>query len=192
MITQKAFNDAALLLDVEPEVIKAVAEVESSGDGFLPNGDVKILFEPHVFWRELKKRGIDPTKITGAEDILYEKWGAKPYGINSKQHDRLRRAMDIDRDAALASASYGKFQVMGFNWAAAGFESLDKFVSAMFESEDMHLLAFVDFVNSNHLTVHLRNKDWEKFALGYNGKGYKKNNYHIKLPAAYQKFKSGL
>jgi hypothetical protein len=86
MITREAFLGSALLLGVEPEVVMAVAEVESSGDGFLPTGEPKILFEPHIFWRELKKRGIDPKTITGVEDILYEKWGTLPYGKPSVQH----------------------------------------------------------------------------------------------------------
>jgi len=131
MITEKAFNDSAALIGVDPATIKAVAEVESSGDGFLPSGHVKVLFEPHVFWRELKTRGIDPKTITGSEDILYEKWGSKPYGKNSAQPERLERAIKINKDAALSSASWGKFQIMGFNYELAGFATLDAFVAAM-------------------------------------------------------------
>jgi len=78
---------------VETETIKAVAEVESSGDGFLASGHPKILFEPHVFWKELKKRGVNPTLIAGSSDILYEKWGSLPYGKNSAQPERLKRAI---------------------------------------------------------------------------------------------------
>jgi len=195
MITQKAFNDSALLLGVEPEAIQTVAEVESGGDGFLPTGEPLILFEPHVFWRELKKRGIDPKTIATIQnaDILYEKWGTKPYGKISAQHGRLKRAREINKDAALSSASWGKFQIMGNNFAAAGFASLDAFIFAMYGSEEDHLLAFANFNKSNpKLLKALREKDWETYALYYNGKGYKKNNYHIKLPETYQRIKSGL
>ncbi len=188
MITEKAFNDSASLLGVEPATIKAVAEVESSGDGFLPSGHVKLLFEPHVFWRELKQRGIDPKTITGSEDILYEKWGSKPYGKNSAQPERLERAIKINREAALMSASYGKFQVMGFNHKAAGFESIEVFYSCMKIDEDQHLHAFVNFVKNKNLVDELQRKDWAGFALGYNGAGYKTNNYDEKLAAAYKKF----
>src|SRR5688572_26180955 len=142
MISQKAFGNAALLLGVEPEAIQTVAEVESGGDGFLATGEPLILFEPHVFWRELKKRGIDPKTITDASDILYEKWGAKSYGKISAQHGKLKRAIEINKDAALSSASWGKFQIMGNNFAAAGFDSLDAFIFAMYGSEEDHLIAF--------------------------------------------------
>ena len=192
MITQKAFSDAAALLGVEPAVIKAVAEVESSGDGFLVSGHPKILFEPHVFWKELVKRGINPASIPNASDILYQKWGSLPYGKNSAQPERLKRAIAINRDSALSSASWGKFQIMGYNWQLAGFATLDAFIAAMHIDEDQHLHAFVNFVKNKNLVDELQRKDWAGFALGYNGSGYKQNKYDEKLATAYNKFKSGL
>ena len=189
MITEKAFNDSAILLGVEPAVIKAVAEVESSGDGFLPTGHPKILFEPHVFWAELKKRGIDPKTITGASDILYPKWGIGKYAKTSAQPDRLKRAISINKDAALSSASWGKFQIMGYNWQLSGFATLDAFIAAMHIDEDQHLHAFINFVKNKNLVDELQRKDWAGFALGYNGSGYKQNKYDEKLAAAYNKFK---
>src|SRR6187399_2636802 len=192
MITEKAFNDSAALIGVDPATIKAVAEVESSGDGFLPSGHVKILFEPHVFWRELKTRGIDPKTITGSEDILYEKWGSKPYGKNSAQPERLKRAIAINREAALMSASYGKFQIMGFNYKLAGYKGIEEFVATMNASEDDHLHAFINFVKNKNLVDELQRKDWAGFAKVYNGSGYKQNKYDEKLEAAYNKFKGSI
>jgi len=192
MITEKAFNDSAILLGVEPATIKAVAEVESSGEGFLPTGHPKILFEPHVFWAELKKRGKDPKTITGASDILYEKWTTGKYGKTSAQPERLKRAIAINKEAALSSASWGRFQIMGYNWAASGFATLDAFIAAMHIDEDQHLYAFINFVKSKNLVDELQRKDWAGFAKIYNGAGYKANKYDEKLAAAYNKFKSGL
>jgi len=192
MITEKAFNDSAVLLGVEQAVIKAVAEVESSGDGFLPSGHPKILFEPHVFWAELKKRGIDPKTITGASDILYEKWTTGKYGKTSAQPERLKRAIAINKDAALSSASWGRFQIMGYNWAASGFATLDAFIAAIHIDEDQHLFAFINFVKSKNLVDELRRKDWVGFAKVYNGSGYKANKYDEKLATAYSKFKGSL
>src|SRR6187549_1093180 len=189
MITEKAFNDSATLLGVEPAVIKAVAEVESSGDGFLPTGHPKILFEPHVFWAELKKRGKNPNFIIsttpGVTDILYEKWTTGKYGKTSAQPERLKRAIAINKDAALSSASWGKFQIMGYNYAASGFATLDAFIAAMHIDEDQHLFAFINFVKSKNLVDELQRKDWVGFAKIYNGSGYKANKYDEKLAAAY-------
>jgi hypothetical protein len=189
MITQKMFEAAANAIGTDIATIKAVAEVESAGGGFLPNGAPLILFEPHVFWRNLIKRGKNPSDyVKGNSDILYPKWGTKPYGSIANQHARLAKAVKIDRDAALASASWGKFQILGENWKDAGYELLQDFINAMFRSEDDHLRAFLNFVKSKGLDKYLRTRTWDKFAEGYNGKSYKKNKYDIKLAKAYQKY----
>jgi hypothetical protein len=47
MRTEADFEQAAALLKCDVAAIKAVAEVESSSNGFLSDGRVKILFEGH-------------------------------------------------------------------------------------------------------------------------------------------------
>src|SRR5687768_5069995 len=106
MISEIQFEKSAFSPGVEPAVIKAVAEVESNDEGFLLNGQLKILFEPHIFWKQLRLKGIKPElHLQGNEDILYPTWKPGKYGPVSKQHDRLNRAAKIDREAALLSAS---------------------------------------------------------------------------------------
>ncbi len=52
-LSESDLNTVAKDLGVELAVVKAVYEVESSGRGF--SGDKpKILFEGHIFWRQLK------------------------------------------------------------------------------------------------------------------------------------------
>jgi hypothetical protein len=192
MITEKAYREAAEKLSTEVAVVKAVAEVESGGNGFLSSGEPKILFEPHVFWKELRRVGIDPKiHIKGNEDILYPVWKTKPYGPTSHQHSRLERATKIHRDAALKSASWGRFQIMGYNYKLAGYPTLQDFINAMYKSEDDHLNAFLNYIRNTFLDDELREKDWKGLALGYNGKYYYINNYDKKLAAAYKKFKLG-
>lgn len=188
MISEKQYSDSAKILNAEVAALKAVAEVESGGDGFISPGIPKILFEPHVFWKELRKLGIDPSTIKGADDILYPTWGSKPYGKVSQQHERLNRAVLINRDAALKSASWGKFQILGNNYKLAGFGTVQDFVNAMYKSEDEHLAAFVSFIKNTFLDDELRAKDWAGFARGYNGSLYWKNQYDKKLAAAYKKY----
>lgn len=189
MITNEAYRQAACILGCEMAAIKAVAEVESSGNGFNADGTPKILFEPHIFWRELVKAGINPgNHLAGNEDILYQKQGSKPYGKYSAQHNRLAKAKKINEPCALKSASWGKFQIMGFNWELCDFLNLSDFINAMYLSEDEHLLAFVNFVKNNGLSDELQRKDWAAFARGYNGPSYKINKYDTKLADAYKKF----
>lgn len=188
-ITEQQYKLAADDLGVEVAVIKAIDEVESAGDGFTDDGNVKILFEPHIFWRELKKNGKVPEKyVNGNDDILYPKWKKGTYGKVSQQWSRLDRAMKIDEQSALASASWGKFQIMGFNYIQCGFKTLNAFVDAMKLNEYEHLKAFVNFVKHNKLDKYLIAKDWAKFAERYNGAGYKLNKYDTRLAKAYEKF----
>jgi hypothetical protein len=189
---------AAEQLGVEPCALQAVCEVESNGNGFLQDGRPKILFEPHIFWRELKKRGYNPAGLlTRADvrnihgdisDILYEKWGARPYGSEAAQWGRLTRARAIDEEAALKSASWGAFQIMGFNYAACGFKSVRGFVEVMtIGGYAGQLEALGGFLTANNLVRHLAAKNWAAFAKGYNGAGYAQNQYDTKLAQAYQK-----
>lgn len=191
MITEQQFKASAKRLNVEVAAIKAVAEVESGGNGFLPTGEPIILFEPHIFWKELRKRGLDPNRyVKGNEDILYPSWGAKPYGKISQQHSRLARAVKIHREAALCSASWGKFQILGTNFKLCGYKTIQQFVNAMYDSEDKHLEAFCGFIENTFLDDELRAKNWPAFARGFNGIYYWKNNYDKKMAAAYIKFSS--
>lgn len=190
MITESQYVKCAGLLNVQPAVIKAVAEVESNGEGFLKDGKPKILFEPHIFWKQLRMRNIKPESHTnGNNDILYPIWQPGKYGPVSKQHDRLNRAIKIHREAALSSASWGKFQIMGFNFNRCNCASLDDFITSMSISEDEHLNMFTCYIKKTFLDDELRALDWKGFARAYNGKFYWKNNYDKKLQAAYLKHK---
>ena len=180
-LTEQDFKDAARSLNCEVAVIKAVAEVESAGNGFLSSGEPVILFEGHKFWKYTRGR-FDSSENA---NISHYKWTRDFY--NEDQHKRLRKAIALDRDSALKSASWGKFQIMGFNYKSCGFKTLQEFVNAMYKSEAEHLHAFLNFVKSNDLDKYLRSKNWSSFARGYNGRDYAVNKYDIKLQEAYQK-----
>jgi N-acetylmuramidase len=177
------FERAARTLQCEIAGIKAVAEVESRGDGFLASGRPKILFEAHLFSRRTQHE-YDGTH----SDISSPRWNKALYKGGEQEYERLEKAMALSPQAALESASWGRFQIMGFNHQHAGFASVETFVNAMFESEARHLDAFISFVQDIGLTAHLREKRWADFARGYNGEGFAENQYDVKLKAAYDKY----
>ena len=121
------FTQVAELLGCEPAALKAVQQVETGGrGGFFSPGRPAILFEGHIFWTQLKKRGSNPEDyVKGNENILYPKWEKGHYKGGIGEYDRLEQARKINREAADASASWGMFQIMGFNYAACGEESID-------------------------------------------------------------------
>src|SRR5207342_3941345 len=92
------------------------------------------------------------------------------YGAGgAHQYDRLAEAIPLDRTAALASASWGLGQVLGSNFEVGGFASVEDMVDKMVQSERHQLLGMFRFIDGNNLGRHLKNRDWLKFALGYNG-----------------------
>lgn len=62
------------------------------------------------------------------------------------------------------------------------------FAQAMQVSENNQLKSFEAYCVSNGLIVHLKNKDWAKFAAGYNSKNYKDFDYDTKMATAYAKY----
>ncbi len=181
-LTEEDYERAAAQIDCNVPAIKAVAFVEAGKYGaFLESGEPTILFERHVFHR-LTGGKYDTTH----PNISNKKPGG--YGTVESQHARLQEAAQLDREAALKSASWGLFQVMGFNWESLGYASLQQFINAMYRSEADHLDAFVRYIKVNNLAKWLRLKRWARFAAGYNGLEYWRNAYHLKIAAAYRAF----
>lgn len=190
MLTKEDFKRAADKIGVEPEIIEAVTEVESPRGAFDEKGKLSILFEAHVFYRELVKKGINPKNYLPAnKDILSSTWNPSLYGKYSAQWGRLEKAAKIDRDSAYKSASYGAFQIMGNNAESLGYKSVHDFVVNQEKGEVSQLNDFIKFIQVNGLVDELKSKDWAAFAKGYNGPGYAQNKYDQKLEAAYNKLK---
>ena len=184
-LTERDFVKAAFILECEIAAIKAVCEVEAPNGGFAKSGNPTILFEGHIFHRYSKGRFTEkhPT-------LSYPKWTRAHYAkTQDGEWVRLQAAMRLDETAALMSASWGKFQIMGFNFALCGYKSVEEFVEAMQESEAKQLDAFVQYILATGLQDELQARDWPKFARYYNGPEYKKNRYDTKLAKAFTKYR---
>lgn len=176
-LNDAAIEGAAAKIGCQVASVRAVIDVESRG-GFLADGRPKILFERHYFARLTKNR-----HNADHPDISNPKWGG--YRGGAAEYDRLARAIRLNRDAALRSASWGAFQIMGDNCKLAGFADVESFVAAMVSGEAAQLGAFVSFVKKTGLDDELIRRDWAGFARGFNGPAYKANKYDEKLAAAY-------
>jgi len=195
-LAEQDYIDGANELGCKVAAIKAVAEVESSGSGYLPTGELVILFEPHIFWKWLKSLGQDPAAVLQAypeaADILYQKYKGHDGERPSQQWDRVRRAANLPYDPAMRAAyeatSFGRFQIMGFNHKAAGYGSVFEMVHDFDEGESYHLKAFVRLIKDFGLAGALQREDWTAFAKGYNGPAFKTNKYDEKLATAFEKY----
>lgn len=188
-ITLQQIAEAAKSINVPTAALQAVIKVEAKGSGFNHDGTPVILFERHVFRQRLienGKAGIADKAMRQRPDLCAKTMGG--YGLYSEQHGRLNAASQYDRTSALESASWGLGQIMGYHWNALGYPSLQAFINAMYKDEASQLDAMCRFIKLNGLDKYMRNQDWENFALRYNGKAYKNNNYDVKLANAFKEF----
>ena len=158
-------------INVPEDRVHALDETESRGDGFDSQRRPKMLFEPHLFYRLLE--GEARTRAVKA-GLAYPRW-KKDYPADS--YPRLLRAMQIDRDAALKAASWGRYQTLGMHHRALGYRSPDAMVYAFMRDEESHLEAFVSFVIVNRIDDDLREGRYNVFFEAYNGSAYKENGY---------------
>src|SRR5712671_2788331 len=131
-LTDADLANAARDLGCTPKDIKAVSHVEAPNGGFIlpPDNRPVILFESHAFHTQTK--GAYDSSHPG---ISTNSW-VKNYGASgSHQYDRLHEAIALNREAALKSASWGKYQIMGLNYSNAGYDTVEQFVADMVTSE---------------------------------------------------------
>ena len=193
--------------------IKAVAKVETSGDAFGANGLPVILWERHKFDTylvEVGKPGVPRSEMIALRDklrreqpelclnkgkVMRSTYNKNPeryvptdlYSGGSAEWAFMERGRKYSDTAALMSASFGMFQIMGFNYQRAGFQTVQAFVEAMKIGEREHLLAFVNFIKTDsRLWDALLALDWEEFARLYNGAGYKQFSYHTRMGDAFK------
>lgn len=176
--------DAAAKLSVTTKHVRMVLKVESGGKSFDDRGRPIILFEPHIFHRQTKGRH-SPASFS------YTPWrpGKYPRTYDGRW-EQMADAAERDERAALESASWGLFQIMGFHWQSLGYDSVQDFAERMTTGEPAQLDAVVRFINENGLAAKLRAckagepETCRAFAKGYNGGGYATNRYHIKMAEA--------
>ncbi len=182
-LSEDLYVEAASQLGCEVAAIKAVVKTEVDIRGaFDTSGRPTILFERHKFYKHTNGRFAqsDP-------DICNAVQGG--YGRFSEQYPKLDRAIMLDRPAALKSASWGAFQILGENHVQAGHATVEAFVAAMKQSVAAQLKAFVAFVRGDgRLSTALRTRNWATFARIYNGPGYAKNQYDQHMRSNYQRF----
>jgi hypothetical protein len=182
-ISSGGFEAASRRLGNSRAALWALLAVETKGFGFLPDRRPKILFERHIFHRRTSGRF-----SIAHPDISNSRSGG--YLGGAEEYRRLERAMRLDRDVALESASWGLGQIMGFNAPMLGYASAAAMIDAFGQGEDAQLDGCVRFIRADPaLAAAFRKGDWARVASLYNGPAYAKNRYDTKLAAAHAAFK---
>jgi len=186
---------AALSAGILPSMLLAISAKESTGAGFLPNGQCTILFERTKFYEFVRARiGFNQAQRWKTEypDLCHTVWDKRFYKGGRGEWERLERARMLDATCSLLACSWGRWQVMGFNFNVCGYSDVQTFVADMSYSEHKQLQAVVNFItNQGQLYSAVRARNFETVARIYNGTGYKKNNYDTdlqKLESSFRKF----
>ncbi len=194
-LTEADYEAAARNLGCEVAAIQAVATVESGGRaGFAADGRPIIRYELHIFQRRTNAIYHQTHPHLSQPDLA----SGNPYHTRAQANEwsLMHNAM-ILRDAARVrrssdawqSASWGMFQLMGFNYGVH-WNSIDDMVTAMYRSENEHLNGFVGFCRQNNLVRHIIARDWASFARVYNGRDYAVNNYDTNMANAYTRIRA--
>lgn len=217
-VGDEAFASAASALGCEEAAVRAVAEVETLQDGFLKDGRLTILFERHWFYKKLREALQYPINqdhvsqvlgynvpetaadkgtllLSTVRDVAPDICNPVAGGYIGKEAEwfRLSKATGYNVEAAYQSASYGRFQIMGFNHTACGYASAVEMVQSFAQSETKQFEGFTSFIKADaNLLSALKAKNWTRFASGYNGPNYTVNAYHTKMANAYEKWKKVL
>jgi hypothetical protein len=189
VLTQDQIHTAANEAGIEFAALRSVIQVECKGSGFDTTGAPVILFERHIFYRQLSAEGKVGIQLKASHerpDLCNQEQGG--YGLESAQHGRLQAACSYDRTAALESASWGLGQIMGYQWKALGYSALQDFINAMYKDEAGQLDAMIRFIKVNKLVDYLNNHQWAAFAAKFNGPSYAINHYDTKLADAHKMF----
>ena len=191
LLKESDLTAGAKRLGVSVNVIKAIAEVETQGSAFLEDGRPKILFERHrmYFYLNQKYGKVKANNCMNTHpNIVNTKTGG--YHGGSAEYTRLSMAKNYDVECALQSASWGRFQLMGENWKALGYVSVQEFVKQHEQNESLQFEAFLRFCETKSGVIDgkdwklidaLREENWHVVFSLYNGKNYKKLGYDSKF-----------
>lgn len=179
-ITNQYYEEIAQELNVDVNSIKAFAQVESGGTGFLPCGIPKILYERHVLYRNSRRRD-NPLNTQNRELSSSSAYILRPnastqaidkYSADLGSWARFVRAYEKGwtLNEVSCGVSWGAFQVLGENYRDMRLETAVKIADMSFKGEKEHLNIFLMFAKVKPgLLPALRRRDWESVARIYNG-----------------------
>lgn len=187
--TSAEIAKAAESLCIERAALLAVAEVESGGRAFaLVKGrrEPLIRFEGHYFDRRLSEENRAVAREMGLAAPVAGAVANPP--TQGGRWKMLEQAAAIDRQAAYEAVSWGLGQVMGAHWQWLGYAGVDALVAEARSGVAGQARLMALYIESAGLAEALRSHDWQAFARGYNGPGYRTYAYDEKIAAAYARY----
>jgi hypothetical protein len=177
-------TQVADVLKIDPGVAVAALAAEAARRASARNGRLTIRFENDVFYNKwgsqneeifLKHFRFDPDHHRlkqqwrpGADEDWHES-----HGSQGDEWAAFQFASALDERAAKLSLAMGMAQMMGFSYAAIGYESVEQMFDAFSSGERVQILAVFDFIAgpaaaSRQLSA-LRDRDFYAFAALHYG-----------------------
>lgn len=192
-VTDADIANLADSLGCHPADLEAIAEVESGGFGWFPDGRIKILFEKHWFYKYLEgtvRTNAMKSGLARANWISPAKGGYKDQATPDQRYSLLERAIKVNREGAFKAISVGRYQIMGFNHAACGHPTAEDMFNKFCQSEAYQLSAFAAFLKSKGLVSAIQRRAFIEIERGYNGGGLN-GAYAIRMKAASDNLRAG-
>jgi hypothetical protein len=172
-------------IGVHPAAATAVLVTESNGKAFV-DGRMVIRFENHIFhnqWGKLNPQLFaNHFSFNAAKRWTEHKFRADPtaawatfHGNQSNEWRVFEFARGLNESAAMRSISMGAPQIMGFNHATIGYDSVQEMFNRFQADERFQILGMFDFIkgasSTSPMIQALQRGDFEQFATRYNGPG---------------------
>lgn len=196
-VTKDHFELLSTQLGVEREVLRAIAVAETGDkvpfkEYVAGKQHATILYERHYMYRLLKLKGYTVEQLndlsTSEPKIVHTYQSGYSYGTEQAQYERFLRASEIDKEIAIKSCSWGKFQVMG-EYFARLYKSSDELVEAQNYCALQHLQYFKIFLTKEkNMLEPMRQKNWLTIAKKYNGEN--QIGYDVNISNAYDQLKA--
>jgi len=166
--------DLAARIGIPPAVMAAFRAVESGGNPAV------IRFEPHLFNQNSN------TKVPYTDS-------GKGYSLVASETNKsaFQRAFAINAKLAVESTSWGSYQVLGWSLLAIAETqgNPQKAVDLFYKEPDRISQEIVVswFARNKDAVTYANNLDFANLARRYNGPGYAKGLYDVKIKQAYEK-----
>lgn len=164
---------------IDPKVARAIMLIESGGSGYNADGSLKIRFEAHIFEQYISKNIFDAhfRYVPGEYNSQYYRESIRDPWIaihvsQANERSAVAIAQNINQEAAAKATSFGVAQVMGFNHARVGYDSALQMAKAYSRDVIYQYFGFMNYILTDpELLQAVREKDWKRIALLYNGSG---------------------
>lgn len=185
-LSRQDFVQASRALNVNPAHLRAFHSVESSQQGFAPNGRLIILYEPHRVhietggrltgrkfdWQWQGKPILIPLSYRGWKRLPRKHPDAwHPYREDQSGRWEMLFTAYLYEPNALRGVTWGAFQVLG-KWAEdLGFNDALHMIEHLYQGEETHLEIAIRYLKMVDGISALRRGEWQRLARLYNGRG---------------------